>query len=185
MAIILVFWNLIASGILTGLYKQWLQTNRIDVCQVQRSVGVMKRIELEEVKELAPHRCERCGGLTRLIASEPHPDEAKTDLLTYSCMTCDEYSVVPNGTRAAILGWFRPPAFDPETVKLLSDAYDKAQVASRYRPDLQIVIMRWPEQLGPGGASEPAIKILRLQQDRHPVVHFGSQLISVRDYGRA
>jgi hypothetical protein len=112
---------------LRGPHKQWLQRNGIDVFQLQRSVGGMKRIELEEVKELAPHRCERCGGLMRLIASEPHPDEAKTDLLTYSCMTCDEYSVVPDGTRAAIAGWFRSPAFDPETVKLLSDAYDKAR----------------------------------------------------------
>ncbi len=101
----------------------------------------MKQIELEEVKELAPHRCQRCGGLMRLVGSEPHPVEAKTDLLTFSCTTCDEYFVLPalNGARAvpgdiadeaarmAIVDLFRSTVFDPETVKLLSDAYDKAR----------------------------------------------------------
>ncbi len=89
----------------------------------------MKQIEPKEVKELAPHRCQRCGGLMRLIASERHPVEAKTDLLTYICTTCDEYLVVSDldETRAAIVDLFCSTAFDPETVKLLSDAYDKAR----------------------------------------------------------
>ena len=91
----------------------------------------MKQIELEEVEvnELAPHRCQRCGRLMRLIASERQPVEAKTDLLTYCCMTCDEYLVVPDlhGTHAAIVDLFCSTAFDPETVKLLGDAYDKAR----------------------------------------------------------
>ena len=89
----------------------------------------MQQIELEEVKEFAPHRCQRCGGLMRLIASEPHPGEAKTELLTYSCTACDEYLVVPDldGPRATIVDLFRSTAFDPEAVKLLSDAYDKAR----------------------------------------------------------
>jgi hypothetical protein len=30
----------------------------------------------------------------RLIGSEPHPTEAKTDLLTYSCTACGEFQVV-------------------------------------------------------------------------------------------
>ena len=91
----------------------------------------MKQIELEEVEvnEVAPHRCQRCGGLMRLIASERHPVDAKTDLLTYYCTACDEYLVVPDlhETPAAIVDLFCSTAFDPETVKLLSDAYDKAR----------------------------------------------------------
>ncbi len=89
----------------------------------------MKQIEIEEVKELAPHRCQRCSGLMRLIASERHPVDAKTDLLTYYCTACDEYLVVPDlhETPAAIVDLFCSTAFDPETVKLLGDAYDKAR----------------------------------------------------------
>ena len=87
----------------------------------------MKQIEIEEV-ELAPHRCQRCGRLMRLIASERQPVEAKTDLLTYCCMTCDEYLVVPDlhETPAAIVDLFCSTAFDPGTIKLLGDAFDKA-----------------------------------------------------------
>lgn len=31
----------------------------------------------------------------RLVGSEPHPVEAKTDLLTYSCTACEELFVLP------------------------------------------------------------------------------------------
>jgi hypothetical protein len=31
----------------------------------------------------------------RLVGSEPHPVEAKTDLLTYACTACDEFFVLP------------------------------------------------------------------------------------------
>jgi hypothetical protein len=55
----------------------------------------MKHIELEEMKSLRPLLCQCCGGLMRLIGSEPHPVEAKTDLLTYCCTACDEFLVLP------------------------------------------------------------------------------------------
>jgi hypothetical protein len=35
-----------------------------------------------------------------LIGSEPHPIEAKTDLLTYCCTACDEFFVQPIKTPA-------------------------------------------------------------------------------------
>jgi hypothetical protein len=89
----------------------------------------MKQISLKEPKVSAPHLCQCCGGPVRLIASERHPTETETDVLTYWCAACDEYLVVPDleGTRATIVDLFRSTAFDPEAVKLLSDAYDKAR----------------------------------------------------------
>jgi hypothetical protein len=61
----------------------------------------MKQIELKEGKDLARHRCRQCGDVMRLIGSERHPVEAKTNLLTYVCTTCDEFLVLPDA----------PPAF--------------------------------------------------------------------------
>jgi hypothetical protein len=55
----------------------------------------MKQIEIREKKSLAPLLCQRCGALMRLVGSEPHPVEAKTDLLTYSCTACEELVVLP------------------------------------------------------------------------------------------
>ena len=55
----------------------------------------MKHIEPKETKSVAPLLCQRCGGLMRLIGSEPHPTEAKTDLLTYSCTACEDFLVLP------------------------------------------------------------------------------------------
>lgn len=55
----------------------------------------MKHIEIREKKSLAPLLCRRCGALMRLVGSEPHPIEAKTDLLTYSCTSCEEGFVLP------------------------------------------------------------------------------------------
>ena len=37
-----------------------------------------------------PIHCQFCGGLMRLIGSEPHPIEDNLDLLTYLCSACDE-----------------------------------------------------------------------------------------------
>jgi hypothetical protein len=54
----------------------------------------MKQIEIKDATSLAPLLCGRCGGLMRLIGSEPHPTEAKTDLLTYSCTACDEFQLL-------------------------------------------------------------------------------------------
>ena len=31
----------------------------------------------------------------RLVGSEPHPVEARTDLLTYSCTACEELLAIP------------------------------------------------------------------------------------------
>jgi hypothetical protein len=72
-----------------------LQRNRIDVDGQWLSVRCMKHIEPKDTKTLAPVLCQRCGGLMRLIGSEPHPVEAKTDLLTYSCTACEEFLVLP------------------------------------------------------------------------------------------
>jgi hypothetical protein len=55
----------------------------------------MKQIELKNVTGLAPHLCQHCDGLMRLIGSEPHPVEAGTDLLTFCCTSCDEFLVLP------------------------------------------------------------------------------------------
>jgi hypothetical protein len=55
----------------------------------------MNQIELKQTKGWAAHRCPFCGGAMRLIGSEPHPVEAKTDLLTYCCTACDEFLVSP------------------------------------------------------------------------------------------
>ena len=60
-----------------------------------RTLGSMKHIETKDTKSLAPLLCQRCGGLMRLIGSEPHPVEANTDLLTYSCTACEEFLVLP------------------------------------------------------------------------------------------
>ena len=55
----------------------------------------MKHIEIKDTKDWAPLLCQRCGGLMRLIGSEPHPTEAKTDLLTYTCTACEDLLVLP------------------------------------------------------------------------------------------
>jgi hypothetical protein len=60
----------------------------------------MKPIELKEMESVAPLLCQDCGGLMRLIGSEPHPVDAKTDLLTYCCTACDEFFVQPIKTPA-------------------------------------------------------------------------------------
>lgn len=83
-------------------HRYWLQRNRIDGAHVQRSVGVMERIELKEATELAPHLCPRCGVLMLLIGCERHPVEASTDLLTYCCIPCDDFLVLPTESPANI-----------------------------------------------------------------------------------
>jgi hypothetical protein len=51
----------------------------------------MQEIELKQTTELAPLLCQRCGCEMRLIGSESHPDQDRTDLLTYWCTRCDDY----------------------------------------------------------------------------------------------
>jgi predicted RNA-binding Zn-ribbon protein involved in translation (DUF1610 family) len=53
----------------------------------------MKTIEIKESTSLAPFPCESCGGLMRLVGSEPHPVEDKVDLLTFNCSACGEFHV--------------------------------------------------------------------------------------------
>jgi hypothetical protein len=53
----------------------------------------MKTIEIKESQSLAPFPCDSCGGLMRLVGSEPHPVEAKVDLLTFNCTACDAFQV--------------------------------------------------------------------------------------------
>jgi len=55
----------------------------------------MKQTAIKPQESLAPLLCPRCGGLMRLVGSEPHPIEARTDLLTYSCTACEELLAIP------------------------------------------------------------------------------------------
>jgi hypothetical protein len=55
----------------------------------------MKHVASKETESLAPVLCGLCGNLMRLVGSEPHPVEVRTDLLTYACTGCDELLVVP------------------------------------------------------------------------------------------
>ena len=54
----------------------------------------MKHVAPKESQSLAPNLCWCCGSLMRLVGSEPHPVEAKADLLTYACTACDELLVL-------------------------------------------------------------------------------------------
>jgi len=55
----------------------------------------MKVVETKETISLAPVPCSHCGGIMRLVGSEPHPSEAETDLLTFSCTACGKLHVTP------------------------------------------------------------------------------------------
>ncbi len=46
-----------------------------------------------------PPVCSVCGGQTRLVGLEPHPDKPKADVLTFECNQCGAYEVaeVPVG----------------------------------------------------------------------------------------
>jgi hypothetical protein len=61
----------------------------------------MKHVASKESESLAPILCGRCGSLMRLVGSEPHPVEPRTDLLTYACTACDELFVLPTATPSA------------------------------------------------------------------------------------
>jgi hypothetical protein len=75
------------------LSKDWLQKNRIDAVRQRLSVGHMKLVKAQESKCLVPFPCESCGGLMHLVGSEPHPVEAKVDLLTFNCTACSAVQV--------------------------------------------------------------------------------------------
>ena len=76
--------------------QHWLQRNRIDGRDGCLSVGVMNQIILlKQETPSTPIHCQFCGGLMRLIGSEPHPIEDNLDLLTYLCSACDEFAVSP------------------------------------------------------------------------------------------
>jgi len=62
----------------------------------------MKNINIRDAQSLAPLLCPRCGGLMRLVGSEPHPVQAKADLLTYSCTGCEELLVLPTCDTARV-----------------------------------------------------------------------------------
>jgi hypothetical protein len=55
----------------------------------------MKQIQTNSMKSVAPLSCDECGGLMRLVGSEPHLTEANTDLLTYTCTSCGGLKVIP------------------------------------------------------------------------------------------
>ena len=74
--------------------QHWLQRNRIDGRDGCLSVGVMNQIILQKQETPStPIHCQFCGGLMRLIGSEPHPVEDNLDLLTYVCSACNEFAV--------------------------------------------------------------------------------------------
>jgi len=54
----------------------------------------MKQVQNDILDNLAPMLCGHCGGLLRLVGSEPHPVQGNTDLLTFSCTRCEELQVV-------------------------------------------------------------------------------------------
>jgi hypothetical protein len=54
----------------------------------------MKQIQIDKLDSLAPISCGHCGSLLRLVGSEPHPVQANTDLLTFSCTNCESLQVV-------------------------------------------------------------------------------------------
>ena len=49
--------------------------------------------------KIDPPVCGVCGGQTRLVGLEPHPDKPKADALTFECINCGAYEVaeVPAG----------------------------------------------------------------------------------------
>lgn len=55
----------------------------------------MEKTQTDFVDLTALARCGKCGGLMRLIGSEPHPTKDDTDLITYSCVRCEAFEVVP------------------------------------------------------------------------------------------
>ena len=55
----------------------------------------MQQIEIDLTNPTAPKTCSKCGGLMRLVGSEPHPVAAATDLLTFSCTSCEAFEVLP------------------------------------------------------------------------------------------
>jgi hypothetical protein len=52
-----------------------------------------------------PPACSTCGGRTRLVGLEPHPDKPKADLLTFECTDCGAYEIaeLPAGQYAGPL----------------------------------------------------------------------------------
>lgn len=54
----------------------------------------MKQVQNNTFDKLAPMLCGHCGGVLRLVGSEPHPVQDNTDLLTFSCTRCEELQVV-------------------------------------------------------------------------------------------
>jgi len=55
----------------------------------------MQMHESDEICSVVSFPCDSCGGLMRLVGSEPDPAKAETDLLTYSCTACGAFKVTP------------------------------------------------------------------------------------------
>ena len=55
----------------------------------------MQQIQIDLSNPTAPKTCSKCGGSMRLVGSEPHPVAPETDLLTFSCTSCEDVEVVP------------------------------------------------------------------------------------------
>ena len=61
----------------------------------------MKHVAPKETQSPGATALRALRRLMRLVGSEPHPVEAKTDLLTYTCTACDEFFVLPVDAPAA------------------------------------------------------------------------------------
>ena len=55
----------------------------------------MQQIQINPLNPSAPMACSKCGGLMRLVGSEPHPVQAGTDLLTFACTQCEAFDILP------------------------------------------------------------------------------------------
>jgi len=55
----------------------------------------MEKTQTDLIDLTATVRCSKCGGLMRLVGSEPHATKDDTDLITYACVRCEAFEVVP------------------------------------------------------------------------------------------
>ena len=81
-----------------------------------------------------------------------------------------------DGGQSAGMKWFCKLG-DCRTMSLTMRTDFRAIHSLRHRPPLQIIGGRWLEFSDDHVAAQPVNETVGLQNDRHPVVHFGDQLI--------
>jgi len=52
--------------------------------------------------------CGHCGGLMRLVGTEPHPIRDGSDLFTYACTACDALQVITAPLPSTAPSTFQP-----------------------------------------------------------------------------